>query len=1027
MLKEISFSTSYKFAYSESEVDTKRRASFSFNNQSMESVIAALAAGFNLHWEIVGKTIILNTHSIKDFYLIQGTVIDSKQLVPLQWVNISTMDNQHGTLSDSAGNFSLKFAADQQNIKFSFVGFKTQVAEIRGDTSLMVLLEEDIKALDEIVVVAFGQENKDLITGSVAVHDPTIYTQLNTESVNASLQASLPGVLVQNNAGTPGAATSVTIRGISSITAGNSPLYIVDGVPAIRGNYSQLDFSGQSIDAITDLSIYDIESISVLKDAAAGSLYGASSSNGVILINTKKGGDQGNQIQIESYYGMQQATAKLPMLNAKQWKTLVNEEAIDAGEAPVYSEEDIEANEVDTDWLDEVFRVAPTYNIYLSATGGNEKSGYYLSGAYFNQEGIVIGSNYSRYSFRVNYDYQFGKKFSLEVGNGFTYSKNGRVEGDQSLNGPLPVGISMPPVYPVYNPDGTYNNDGPYANPVSIANEEKNLAYSYRNLFNLSLNYQVTESLLIKNQTGVDFYNLGEQTFAPKNTRQGAKYNGLGIEATNNTIYLYNSTYFRYQYDQLQHHVSILGGFSVDSYRRHGTYLRAQNFPGNSFEFLQDAATPITASSNELDAASNSLFASFKYNYSEKYILDFNIRRDGSSKFGENNRYGWFPSIAGLWYVSREEFWNQESVFSKLKLKASYGLTGNDQIADFIALDLFAAGANYYGEAGIAPYQLSNPDLKWETTKQLNVGVNVELLSRFNFFAEYYLKRTSDLLLETPIPTSSGFEYFISNIGDIQNQGFEIELTANVIKEALKWNASLSFSANQNKVMQLYEDQPIRNIGRASSSIEVGEPVSFFYGFISEGVNPENGLLIYRDINEDGIINDLDRTRIGTPFPLFFGGFNNSLAYKSFRLDLLIYYSYGNSIFNSTRLYTETVSIGNQTTAVLDRWREEGDISEVPKASSYNNRVSSRFVEDGSYIRLKSIKLTYNLQSKLIRNSGLSSLEFYVAGKNLLTLTSYSGMDPEVNYNSTNSIILGTDFFTCPQAKTLLLGVCVKF
>ena len=339
----------------------------------------------------------------------------------------------------------------------------------------------------------------------------------------------------------------MTIRGISSITAGNSPLYIVDGIPAIRGNYSQLDFSGQTIDAITDLSIYDIESISVLKDAAAGSLYGASSSNGVILINTKKGWDQKNQIQIESYYGLQQASGKLPMLNARQWKTLVNEEAIDAGEPPVYSQAEIEANEVDTDWLDEVFRVAPTYNIYLSSTGGSEKSKYYLSGNYFNQEGIVIGSNYSRYSFRVNYNYQLTKRLSLEAGNGFTYSKNGRVEGDQSLNGPLPVGISMPPVYPVYNPDGSYNNDGPYANPVSIANEEKNLAFSYRNLFNFTLNYQVTDRLLLRNQTGIDYYNLGEQTFAPKSTRQGAKYNGLGIEATNSTIYLYNSTYFRYQ------------------------------------------------------------------------------------------------------------------------------------------------------------------------------------------------------------------------------------------------------------------------------------------------------------------------------------------------------------------------------------------------------------------------------------------------------------------------------------------------
>ncbi len=603
----------------------------------------------------------------------------------------------------------------------------------------------------------------------------------------------------------------------------------------------------------------------------------------------------------------------------------------------------------------------------------------------------------------------------------------GRVEGDQSLNGPLPVGISMPPVYPGYNSDGSYNNDGPYANPVSIANEEKNLAYSYRNLFNFTLNYQILDNLLLKSQTGIDFYNLSEQTFAPKSTRQGAKYNGLGIEATNNTIFLYNSTYLRYNYRYLEHSFSFLGGFSLDAYRRHGTYLRAQNFPGNSFQFLQDAATPIVASSNELDAASNSLFASFKYNRSDRYILDFNIRRDGSSKFGKNNRFGWFPSISGLWYVSNEEFWKKSRAFSKLKIKASYGLTGNDQIADFIALDLFAAGANYFGEAGISPYQLSNPDLKWETTRQVNVGFNLEFYSRFNLFAEYYHKTTSDLLLENPIPTSSGFGYYISNIGKLQNQGIEVELTGNILNEELRWDASLSISANQNKVLQLYQDQAIRNIGRASSSIEVGEPVSFFYGFISEGVDPDNGMLIYKDDNKDGMINDLDRTRIGSPFPLFFGGINNSLSYRSWSLHFLIYYSYGNEIFNSTRLYTETISVGNQTTAILDRWKQAGDITEVPKASSYNKRISSRFVEDGSFIRLKSVKLSYNINPQLIHKWGLSSLEFYLAGKNLITLTSYSGMDPEVNYNTSNSIVMGTDFFTCPQAKSILLGVCIRF
>ncbi len=310
ILKEISKETGYKFAYSKSEVETGNRASFSISGQAISGIVEIVSAEFNLHWEFVGKTIILNTHSIREAHLVRGTVLDSEKLQPMQWVNISTQDNLQGTLTDSAGNFQINMTSGQEQLRFSFVGFKTQTIYIRHDTTVRILLEGDIQEFEEIVVVAFGQENRDLITGSVAVHDPGVFSQLNNESVNSSLQSTLPGVLVKNNAGTPGSAMSVTIRGISSITAGNSPLYIVDGIPMIRGNYSQLDFSGQTIDAVTDLSIYDIASISVLKDAAASSLYGASSSNGVILINTKKGREKGNQIQIESYYGLQQSTGQ---------------------------------------------------------------------------------------------------------------------------------------------------------------------------------------------------------------------------------------------------------------------------------------------------------------------------------------------------------------------------------------------------------------------------------------------------------------------------------------------------------------------------------------------------------------------------------------------------------------------------------------------------------------------------------------------------------------------------------------------
>jgi len=1027
ILEEVTTITGYKFAYSDSEIPVDQEASFSLNRRSFTEILGEICRLFGIEAEVVGKTVVLTGTTGSHSIFVSGTVVERKHDQPLGWVNITSENMKFGTMTDSTGAFELTLPPEPVQLRFSFMGYRPFTVDVSGDTVLNVMLEEDIRSIKEIVVVAFGKEHRDLITGAVSVIEPDLFSQLNNASVNSSLQAATTGLLVQNNAGTPGSSINVTIRGLSSITAGNRPLYILDGIPMIGGNFSQLDFSGQTIDALSDLNVHDIESISILKDAASASLYGASASNGVILINTKQGRGKQNQVHFDTYYGLQQTTGKLDMLNAAQWMNLVNEESVSGGNGVVYSDSAIRNNTVDTDWLDEVFRTAPVYNAYLSFRGSTENSSYYLSGDYFNQEGIVIGSDLSRYSFRANYDYQFSERLSFEAGNGFSYSLNNRVEGDQSLNGPLPVGISMPPIYPVRNPDGTYNNDGPYANPVSIANEEKNLATTYRNMFNFAINYSLADHFRIRTQTGLDYYHLGEQTFAPNTTRQGGKYNGLGIEATNNAMLLYNSTLVNYDLIRGRHRLSLMGGFSFDRYRSHGTFLRAQNFPGSSFEFLQDAANPIIASSSELDAVSNSIFGSAKYNYSDRYLVSLSLRRDGSSKFGEKNRFGYFPAVSGLWYISNEDFWNASSRISHMKLRASYGLTGNDQITDFIALDLFSAGANYNYNAGIQPYQLSNPGLKWETTAQLNTGIEFGLADRVDLSADYYLKRTWDLLLEVPIPTSTGFDYFISNVGKIQNQGVEIQASADLLRGTVNGRTSVSVTANQNRVLQLYQDQPIRNIGRASSSIEVGEPVSYFYGFEVEGIDPETGLLIYSDIHKDGVINDLDRTRIGSPFPTAYGGWMNSLSFKPFTLDFLFYYSLGNNIFNSTRLYTETISIGNQTTTVLERWKSSGDQVKVPNGSSYNERISSRFVEDGSFVRLRNIKLSYDLGKKGLDYLKMDQLQVYLAGRNLLTFTGYSGMDPEVNYTTTSSIKLGTDFFTCPQPKSIIIGICAKF
>ncbi len=1025
IIETIAEKTSIDFAYSDSEINSKELHSFSISADSTSQLISDLSKWLHIQIDKVGGKYIVKPLQKSIALQVKGTVFAAKDGLPLPGVHVRVLNKSVGTITDSNGNYELTIDPLNNLLHFSCIGFKPVEAEINRDTLLNIPMLESIQTLGETVVIAFGQEPVDLLTGSVDVINPESFSVVNASSINNALQAESAGLLVQSNAGTPGSSMNVTIRGISSITAGTNPLFVVDGLPIITGDYSQLDFSGQTIDAISDISIHDVASISVLKDAAASSLFGARSSNGVILINTRKGETGENQIEFNTSFGLQATTGKLDMLDARQWMTLLNEEAVSAGQSPVYSDEDIQNSQTDTDWLDEVFRVAPTNNMGLSFRGGSEKTKYYLSGNYFNQEGIVIGSDYKRYNLRVNFEHAFNKRFSMEVGNSFTNSINNRVEGDQTLNGPLPNAIAMPPIYPVLNADGSYNNDGPFANPVSIANQEKNLAFVYRNTFNYLIHFQLSNNLTLHSQTGLDYYNLREQTFAPKSTRQGAKYNGLGIEATNNALSFYHSTYLNYTTDYQRNHFDITTGFAFDKYQLHGTFLRAQNFAGTSFEFLQDAATPITTRSNETDAVTNSLFGRLKYNFDNRLLFSFNLRRDGSSKFGKNNRFAFFPAISGMWVMSNESFFKSSQV-NLLKISASYGLTGNDQIIDFLSLDLFSAGANYNGEGGIIPSQLANPNLRWESTAQLNLGIDLELRHRFRIQAAYYAKKTKDLLLEKPLPASTGHTYIISNIGKIQNKGLELTLWAKLLDGHFGWDVSFSFATNKNKVLELYQDQPIRNIGRAGSSIEVGEPISFFYGFKSLGVDPQTGLLIFEDINNDGKITDLDRTKIGNPYPDFFGGLTTTLSYGPFSMQVLFSYSIGNDIFNSTRIYTETISQSNQTTAVLDRWQHPGDITDVPNSEVYNKRISSRFVEDGSFVRLKNLRINYLLPGNLIKKAGLKEAQLYLAGKNLITFTPYSGMDPEVNYNGFNAIVRGTDFFTCPQPKSFIIGLCVK-
>ncbi|MBS4014156.1 MAG: TonB-dependent receptor [Bacteroidetes bacterium] len=939
--------------------------------------------------------------------------------INLPGVTVLVKNSTVGTITDIDGKYTIETSAND-TLVFSYVGMATEVIPIEGKSLINVSMVMDIARLGEVIVVGYGTESSKLITGSLGVVGEKQIKDLPLRTLDGVLQGRSAGVQITASSGTPGAANSIRIRGNSSISAGNDPLIVVDGIPITTGNLGQVGFSGQTIDALSDINPNDIESITVLKDASTAAIYGARATNGVILITTKRGSAQKTNINFNASYGIQSIEKKLEMLNAEQWYEL-------KGTSPADPD-----NIIDTDWLSEVLKTAPMANYELSFNGGDNATKFFISGNYFLQEGVLIGTSYERLNGRVNLDHKVNKRFNVGASLGVSYALNNRVEGDQSLNAPLANAIANPAIFPVYNEDGSYNEDAPFANPVAIGKEALNEAHSYRTIGNLYGDYKILEKLTFQTKWGFDYLSLREHSYDPATTRQGARSNGIGISAQNNVTNIVSNNTLRYA-DVFAnvHNAEILVGYSFEKYQRRNQLIRGVDFPNENFQYLSEAGTITNAYSRGVNRGMNSYFGQVKYNYDYKYILSASARYDGSSRFGENNRYGLFPAASLAWRVSEENFFkNLSTPINEFKLRGGYGVTGNDGIPDFAYLSLYGGGSNYLGEAGIYPLALSNPDLKWETTYQYNVGADIGLYNdRVEINFEYYKNHTKDLLFSRPVSMTSGYYSIVSNIGELENRGIEITLnTVNVKKENFTWTSNLNYSRNRNKVLSLYNDQPLDNIGRGSNSVRVGEPLGVFYGYRSLGVDPSTGDIVFDDINGDGIINADDRTKIGDPNPDFIGGFTNNFSYKNFDLSIFLQGSYGNDIFNGTRIYVESMKgADNQTTAVLDRWREPGDITSVPRATELdpnnNNRISSRFIEDGSYLRVKNVVLSYNIDKKYLTRAGIRSARVYVTGQNLLTFTNYSGMDPEVNYAGPANVVMGTDFFTHPQVRTISFGI----
>ncbi len=953
-------------------------------------------------------------------FTVRGKVTSADDGASIPGVTVLVKGTAIGTVTDLNGNYQLEVLPIHTDLVFSFVGMKTQEIPIDRRTQINVSLETEALSLGELIVVGYGTESKRLVSGSLGVVSDAEIRDVPLKTIDGVLQGRSAGVQISQNSGTPGAANTVRIRGNSSVSAGNQPLYVIDGIPMITGNFQQVGFSGQGINALSDINPNDIESITVLKDASAAAIYGARATNGVILITTRRGAKQKTTINFNASAGMQQAVKIQEMLNAEQWHEYQNTQP-DPN------------NPVDVEWLSEVFRTVPMSNYELSVSGGEGATQFFISGNYYLQDGILLGTDYQRLNSRMNLDHKINDRINIGASFGASYSLNNRVEGDRSLNGVLPNALTMPPIHPVYNADGSYNESGPYANPVAIGKEAINEAHSYRTLGNAFAEVRMINNLTFSTKWGFDYLSLREHSYDPATTRQGARSNGIGIEAQNNVLNIVANNLLRYSnsFNKL-HNVEALAGYSFELFQRRNQYARGVDFPSPDFQYISEAATITSSYANYVKRGINSWFGQAKYNYDYRYIITFSGRVDGSTKFGTNNQYGFFPAVSLAWRISEEAFFkNLKIPFSEFRLRTSYGFTGNDGIPDFAFLNLYRGGANYLGQAGIAPSQIPNPDLKWETTAQFNIGVDMAVLAdRISLAVDYYNNQTKDLLFNRPVSMTSGYYSITTNIGELENKGIEVSLSStNVQIKDFNWDSRINISRNRNKILSLYQGQPLDNLDRYSPSVVMeNEPMSIFFGYRSLGVDPSTGDIVFDDVKSDGVINAEDRVKIGDPNPDFTGGFTNDLKYKQFELSIFLQFSYGNDIFNGNRIFIEAMKgADNQSTAILDRWRKPGDITKIPRVTESdpngNNRISSRFVEDGSYLRVKNITLSYEFSRQLSDRLHVRHARIYLSAQNLLTITRYSGMDPEVNYTGDNNLLRATDFFTYPQAQSVSVGL----
>lgn len=944
----------------------------------------------------------------------------------------------NGTITGIDGDFSLNMSPNG-TLVVSFVGYKTQEVQVKGQKQLQVVLSEDAEMLDEVVVIGYGTMKKSDLTGAVSSIGNKDIKDSPVSNLGQAIQGKISGVQIVD-AGKPGDNVSIKIRGLGSIN-NCDPLVVIDGVPTDLG--------------LSSLNMADVERLDVLKDASATAIYGSRGANGVVMITTKRGTEGKGKLAVSANYSFQNATNVPSLLNAAQYAELSNDMMVNSGRNPNPEWANPSELGAGTDWMDELLRTGVMQNYTVSYSGGNEKSHYYVSGGFLDQSGIVKSVNYRRFTFQSNSDAQVLKW--LKFSNNITFSADTKKSGSYNIGDAL----KALPIYPVKNEDGSWSGPdgnsewyGSTRNPIGPTELNKGQTDGYNFLANLTAELTFTKWLKFKSTFGYDAKFWFIDNFTPK-------YNWKPTPTEETSRYKSDNKSFTYLWDNYflfdhtfaeKHRVGLMAGMSAQW--NTNDYLNAQKnvFMFDNVHEMDNGEEMYAIGGNETEWALLSYMARVNYSYEDRYLLTATIRRDGSSRFGKKHRWGTFPSVSVAWRASQEKWFPKNDYINDLKVRAGYGVTGSQaSVGNYSYLasyntSVYPFGISSGNQTALVSSTLANPYIHWEEVAQTNIGFDASLFnSRVMFSFDAYLKETRDMLVKASIPITSGFEdttTTYTNAGKVRNQGIEMSLHTINLTGELGWETNLTATYNKNKIKDLNSDVPyyINQINNSYVTMLAKDyPINVFYGYVTDGIfqnqsevnthavqpGAEPGDIRFRDLNNDGVINDSDRTVIGNPNPSWLFSMNNSLSYKGFELSVFLQGIAGNKIYNANNIdNTGMAAAYNQTTDVLKRWQGEGTSNSMPRAvfgdPNQNTRVSDRFVENGSYLRLKNITLSYTFPKQWLQKAQIENARLSLSCENVATITGYSGFDPEVGIN-------GIDQNRYPISRTFSLGLNFNF